>query len=305
MTFTLRQLRFLTALADAGSFRAAAEHCLVTQPTMSAGIKELENALGAILVDRTSTGALLTPAGERAVARARKLIADADDLAHAVQHAGEILTGRLRLGIIPTIAPYILPKMLNHLSQNHKGLALTVREDITNRLTDDLRTGALDAAIIALPVAHQGVEIVTALDDEFLLAAPEDHPILKQDHLTPADIPENDLLLLADGHCLRDHVLTACATHPNSMPFAATSFNTLIQMVAHGQGITLAPQIAVNSQALPSKGVTLRHFTPPVIGRQIGVAWRQNSPRAADARALGDVLAALTPACQTTPAPRP
>lgn len=293
MTFTLRQLQFLIALADAGSFRKAAEICHVTQPTMSAAIKELEAALCTILAERTSGGAVLTPAGERTVAQARQIVAQADELTHTARHGPHPLTGALRLGLIPTVAPYVLPQLLSSLSARHPTLTLSVHEDITDRLSADLRGGALDAAVIALPCAHDGIEIIGAFDDEFLLAAPDAHELASGSALRLADLAEHELLLLGDGHCLRDHVLTACAQPGRPSAFAATSLTTLMQMVAHGLGVTLAPDIAVRAGALRSNGVTLRRFDPPLIGRQIGVAWRAGSARAGDAKALAHILAEI------------
>ena len=208
---TLRQLRFLVTLADEGNFSRAAEACHVTQPTLSAAIKELEATLGVTLVERGARGTTLTPAGEAAVARAWKTLAEAEDLVQAARAAGEPLSGPFRLGVIPTIAPFLLPQLLPVLSAAHDDLQLYLREDLTERLLDGLRARNLDAALIALPYEAPGIESVAVGSDEFLFAAAPDHPLASRDTVSASDLDDEKLLMLEDGHCLRDHALAVCS----------------------------------------------------------------------------------------------
>lgn len=294
---TLRQLQFLVALGETGSFSRAAEACHVTQPTLSAGIKELEALLGVKLAERESRGARLTHAGLLATQRASALINDAHALVQAVQSAGALLTGPFHLGAIPTIAPFVLPKLVRALSDDYPDLKLYLHEDKTNRLIDQLRTRKLDAALIALPWDAPGIESVPLLDDEFLFAAPATHPLASKNGIAPEDLAEEDILLLEDGHCLRDHALSICQlkTGDNAGQVAATSLGTLVNMVAGGLGVSLLPRLATDNGLAVGNDIAVRPFTQPIIGRQIGIAWREGSPREADARKVGDVLrAALT-----------
>ena len=296
---TLRQLRFLQALAQEGSFSRAAEAAHVTQPTLSAGIKELEAILGATLVERGARGAALTPAGEAAVARARIVLTEAEDLVHAARAAGEPLSGPFRLGVIPTIAPFLLPRALPAIRTAHPQLELFLREDLTHRLVDALKDRRLDAALIALPYDAQTIETVSLMEDEFLLAAPPDHALSKADPLSPDKVAGDSLLLLEDGHCLRDHALAMCAAgQPGDdaarSDFAATSLHTLVQMVKSGLGATLLPKLAVEAGLADHLDLTIRRFDPPVSGRSIGMAWRKGSARAEEAKALGqDIKTAM------------
>ncbi len=294
---TLRQLQFLVALGETGSFSRAAEACHVTQPTLSAGIKELETLLDVKLADREARGAKLTHAGELATARASALINDAHALVQAVQSAGAMLTGPFHLGAIPTIAPFVLPKVVRALSAQYPALKLYLHEDRTARLIDQLRTRKLDAALIALPWDAPGIESLPLLDDEFLFAAPASHPLARKKGISPEDLDGEDILLLEDGHCLRDHALSICRlkTGDGAGQVAATSLGTLVNMVAGGLGVSLLPRLATENGLMVGNDVAVRPFTRPVIGRQIGIAWREGSPREADARKIGEVLkAALT-----------
>ncbi len=289
---TLRQLRFLQALADEGSFSKAADAAHVTQPTLSAGVKELEGILGAVLVERGSRGATLTPAGEAAVARARIVLTEAEDLVHAARAAGEPLSGPFRLGVIPTIAPFLLPRALPAIRAGHPQLELFLREDLTHRLVDALKDRRLDAALIALPYDAPNIETLSLMEDEFLFAAHPDHPLAEAEPLTPDRVTGDGLLLLEDGHCLRDHALAMCsASRPGQdsarSDFAATSLHTLVQMVKSGLGATLLPRLAVDAGLADHLDLVIRPFEPPISGRSIGMAWRKGSARAEEARALG------------------
>ena len=289
---TLRQLKFLAALGDTTSFSQAAEACHVSQPTLSSAISELEALLGVKLAERNARGARLTNAGRAAVDRARSILADTEDFVASVREAGELLSGTFHLGAIPTIAPYVLPQTVAALKRAHPHLKLYLREDQTKRLIDALRLRTLDAAIIALPWQASGVESVSLADDIFLLAAPAEHRLAEKDDLFPDDLVGEDLLLLEDGHCLREHALTVCAggNGQRGAEVAATSLNTLVNMVAGSLGISLLPGIAVTNGLNIGSDVAVRPFVEPVIGRSIGIAWRTGSAREEEARLIGETV---------------
>jgi LysR family transcriptional regulator, hydrogen peroxide-inducible genes activator len=292
---TLRQLQFLTALRTEGSFVAAAEAVGVTQPTLSAGIKDLEAALGAVLVERGRLGAVLTPAGEEAAERAARALGEVGEMVRAVQAAGEPFSGVFRLGAIPTIAPFLLPRVLPLLKKKFPKLRLQMREDLTGRLVEQLRVRTLDAALIALPYEAHGVASAPIAEDEFLFLCPEDHPLAKRNDLSPEHLKSEDVLLLEDGHCLRDHALAACRlpSSKRSTDVGATSLHTLVQMVGGGMGVTLLPKIAADAGAAAGAHVAVRPFAQPLVGRSIGVAWREGSQREEEARLLAAVLREL------------
>ena len=272
---TLRQLQFLAALARHGSFVRAAEAVGVTQPTISAGIKELEVALDTVLVERGRAGVFLTQAGEEAAARARRTLAEVEELVRAVRGAGAPFSGAFRLGAIPTIAPFLLPRALPALRSRYPALKLQLKEDLTARLVEALRARALDAAVIALPYAAQGIEMEAVAEDEFLFLSPKDHPLSQRRDLSPEHLRDEEVLLLEDGHCLREHALSVCRAEPGklSADVGATSLATLVQMVAGGLGVTLLPKLAADGGAAGGAAVSLTPFRKPVIGRSIGVAW--------------------------------
>ena len=292
---TLRQLQFLTALRAEGSFVAAAEAVGVTQPTLSAGIKDLETALGAVLVERGRAGAVLTPAGAEAVDRAARALSEVEELVRAVQGAGEPLASVFKLGAIPTIAPFLLPRALPVLKQRFPKLRLQMREDLTSRLIEQLRMRTLDAAVIALPYEAAGIETMSIAEDEFLLLTPDDHPLAKRNDLSPEHLKSEELLLLEDGHCLREHALSACKLPASrrSAEVSATSLHTLVQMVAGGMGVTLLPKLAAEGGAAAGARVAMRPFAEPMVGRAIGIAWREGGPREQEAKLLADVLREL------------
>ncbi len=289
---TLRQLRYLVALDEHRHFGRAAAACFATQSTLSAGLQELEGLLGASLVERTRRRVLLTPLGEAVAARAQRLLMGAEEIAELCRAAQEPLTGRLRLGVIPTIAPYLLPRALPALRRAHPRLELVLREDLTARLLERLAAGGLDAALIALPYAAPEIETETLFDDPFVLACPPDHPLAAAVRLDAAALAGAELLLLEEGHCLRDHALAAChlAGPAGGHGVMATSLATLVQMVANGLGVTLLPQMAVAAGILAGTGLVARPLDDPAARRSIGLAWRPSSPRKAEFRALGAAL---------------
>ncbi len=293
---TLRQLQYLKLLALHGSFSRAAEAAHVTQPTLSAGVQELEKILGAVMVDRSRSGVILTAAGTQVAARAGAILAQAEDLVLEAQGAGQPLTGRFRLGVIPTIAPFLLPPALPVLRSRYPKLKLFLREDLTHRLIADLKSGALDAALIALPYDMTGLAWAHVEDDELLAAFPADHPLSRAAAVAPEQMEGEEVILLEDGHCLRDHVLSACGLggagrHARDEGFAATSLATLAQMVGSGLGVSFLPAMAVEAGLAQAARVTVRSLRVDHASREIVVAWRAGSTRAAEGRLLAEVFA--------------
>lgn len=285
---SLQQLRFLAALADERHFGRAAEACAVTQSTLSAGIKELEDRLGVRLVERTRRQVMLTPLGEEIVERGRRLLRDAEDLAETAKAGREPLSGPLRLGVIPTIGAYLVPAALRGLARKFPKLRLYLREEQTAALLAKIEKGELDLALIALPYDVGDLETMPLAADRILAALPKAHPLAGARKLDAADLAKEELLLMEDGHCLRSHALQACrlAAPGRNEVFQGTSLRTLLHMAAGGIGITLMPEMAVASEITPSSGLVAR----PLEGdpsRTIALAWRRTSARKAEFRALG------------------
>jgi len=290
---TLRQLSYLKLLAEHGSFSRAADAAHVTQPTLSAGIAELEKILGASVVDRSRGGVILTDVGREAATRAEVLLTGAEDLVQAARAAGRPLSGRFRLGVIPTIAPFILPRALAQLRERFPELKLYLREDLTQKLVAALKAGALDAALIALPYDMSGLDWAHVEDDELLAIAASTHAIARTDKVTPANLDDGDLILLEDGHCLRDHALAACGlgSRPGERSaFAATSLPTLVQMVGSGLGVSFLPAMAVEAGLTDGARVAVRPIAANHPSREIVVAWRKGSSRAVEGRLLAEVF---------------
>lgn len=289
---TLKQLKYLCTLGRTRHFGKAAEHCHVSQSTLSAGIQELEQNLGVVLVERDNRRVMLSPLGETIVARSRTILNHVEDLISLCDASREPLSGKLRLGVIPTIAPFILPELLNALRSAYPACQLYIREDLSANLADALSFGELDILLLALPYPMDNAELMPLYDDRLLLCCPPGHPLLSQPALHSRDLKGQDLLLLEDGHCLREHALDACKLKSNqfSVPFSATSLNTIVQMVANHIGITLLPEMAVNAKILSGTDAVTRVFDQPRISRSIGLAWRKTSPRERDYRLLGDFI---------------
>ena len=294
---TLRQLQYLKLLAEHGAFGKAAEAAHVTQPTLSAGIQELERTLGAPVVDRARSGLILTAVGQAALSRALVILNDAEELVQSARNAGHPLTGRFRLGVIPTIAPFLLPKALPLLREQFPKLRLFLREDLTPRLVAALKAGQLDAALIALPFDMAGLSYAHVSYDELLAALPSDHPLAAQ-KLTPVSaLAGEDLILLEDGHCLRDHVLAACGLKAPKFQgedeaFAATSLPTLVQMVGSGLGISFLPAMAVAAGLTDTVPLAVRPLGADRPSREIVVAWRGGSSREGEGLLLAQTLRA-------------
>ena len=302
---TIKQLRYLCAVVEHGHFGRAARACHVSQSTLSAGILELEEVLGASLLERNNRSLVLTSLGEEVVDRARALLLDVEDLVAVCQAAAEPLQGRLRLGVIPTIAPFLLPGLLTYLRRDYPNFSPFIREDLTEPLIDALHRGELDILLLALPVTAEGVETMVLFEDRFFLASPEDHPLAHHGHLSTADLQGQDLLLLEDGHCLREHALEACKLRgaEYTVPYQATSLTTVVQMVASGIGITLLPAMAVETGAMNTPGVALTPFSDAAVSREIGLMWRRKTPRRAEFRLLGDCIIAAYEAREPCSAP--
>jgi LysR family hydrogen peroxide-inducible transcriptional activator len=292
---TLRQLQYLRLLAEHGSFSRAAEAAHVTQPTLSAGIQELEKVLGAPVVDRARSGVILTAVGEEAVRRAGDILARAEDLVQAAKAAGQPLTGRFRLGVIPTIAPFLLPRALPLLRDRFPKLKLFLREDLTHRLIEALKAGTLDAALIALPYDTTGLDIALVSQDELMAMAPANHPLTIQSRISPQMLQQNGLILLEDGHCLREQALSVCGLSApkggEDATFAATSLHTLVQMVGSGLGVSLLPAMAVKAGLALEAPVAIRPLDTESHSRDIVVAWRSGSSRGVEGRLLAETLA--------------
>jgi LysR family hydrogen peroxide-inducible transcriptional activator len=292
---TLRQLQYLKLLVEHGGFGKAAEAAHVTQPTLSAGIQELEKILGAPVVDRARSGLILTTVGEAALAKARIILNEAEELVQAARNSGQPLTGRFRLGVIPTIAPFLLPRALPLLKARFPQLRLYLREDLTQRLIAALKAGDLDAALIALPFDMTGLDCAHVADDEILAALPAGHRLTGQARTRPSELEDEDLILLEDGHCLRDHALAACGLRPPriseaSASFAATSLPTLVQMVGSGLGVTFLPSMAVAAGLTDGTTIEIRPLQADHPTREIVVAWRSGSIRGAEGHLLAESL---------------
>lgn len=287
---TLRQLRYLTALARHRHFGRAAADCAVSQPALSMQVKELEREVGAELVERRPGDIALTDTGLEVAARAEQILTATRDLIDFARHR-EVLSGPLRLGMIPTLAPYILPNLLPRLQTNYPQLRLEVRETQTKMLLDELSGGELDAVMLALPAEGADVATMPLFDDRFLLAAPAAEVLPASGRVGIEDVDQRRLILLEEGHCLRDQALAFCATTRRDAPasLGATSLATVMQMVANGYGVTLLPEVAIDAELRDAR-VKLLRFSEPQPGRSIGLAWRRTSPRRKDFEVLGEVV---------------
>ena len=288
---TLRQLRYLVALAQHRHFGRAATACAVTQPALSMQIRELEKLLGVDLVERRPHDTVLTPVGEEVMRRAERLLTDAGELAEFARHSTKVLSGRLQLGIIPSLAPYVLPKLLPALQAQYPELRIELRETQTRFLIDELQRGKLDAVMLALPVPEPDLESIRLFEDCFLLAVPASDPRSDTVRVDPRDIDLQRLILLEEGHCLRDQALAFCANsiQHGLVGLGATSLATVTQMIAGGYGITLMPRIAAEVELRDGR-VKLLRFTDPQPSRIVGLTWRRTSSRKADFSALGKLV---------------
>jgi LysR family hydrogen peroxide-inducible transcriptional activator len=288
---TLKQLRYFAAVARHRHFGKAAEECHISQPALSLQIQELESQLGCQLVERRRGAVGLTETGVEVGERARRILIEANDLVDHARHRPNLLSGSLDLGVIPSIAPYLLPATLPLLQKRHPGLELRLRETQTATLVEDLGEGRLDVALLSLPVERVGIETLTLFDDPFLLVVPAQHgggPAFEPQ----AALSGDNLLLLEEGHCLRDQALSVCGTTrlESRRQYGASSLSTIMQMVANGFGTTLMPAMALPIEWRPDMPVKLFRFAEPQPSRAIGLVWRRTSPRRRDFEALGAII---------------
>ncbi|HTW37940.1 MAG TPA: LysR substrate-binding domain-containing protein [Steroidobacteraceae bacterium] len=277
----LKDLRYLVAVADTRHFGQAARRCFVSQPTLSAQIKKLEDYLGVKLIERQPRRATLTEAGEQIVARARLILEASDEVVALARSHRDPLAGQLRLALLPTIGPYLLPRVTPHLRKSLPRLTLLLYEYQTAPLLAKLHAGELDLGILALPVELEGLEARELYEEPFEVALPAGHPLAKQGTVRLQDLQHEQLLLLEEGHCLRDQALAVCsrAGMSENADFRATSLETLRQMVAAGAGVTLLPELAVSGAYGNARGVAVRPLARPVPTRRIGAVWRKSSAR--------------------------
>jgi LysR family transcriptional regulator, hydrogen peroxide-inducible genes activator len=292
---TLRKLRYLAALARHRHFGRAAEDCAISQPALSMQVRELEREIGATLVERRPGEIALTDIGLDVAQRAEQILTATRDLIDFARHRA-LLTGRLTLGIIPTLAPYVLPRVLPRLQQDYPQLRLEVRETQTKILLDELAAGSLDCVMLALPADGADVESLKLFEDPFLLAVPAGEKLPAHRPVTVDDVDQRRLILLEEGHCLRDQALAFCAAPKLNAPsrdvpagLGATSLTTVMQMVANGYGVTLVPQVAVDAEVRDNR-VKLLRFDKPEPARSVGLVWRRSSPRKKDFAALGKII---------------
>jgi LysR family transcriptional regulator, hydrogen peroxide-inducible genes activator len=291
-----QQLRYLTALAESRHFGRAALACSVTQSTLSAGILTLERQLDAAILDRSAgKHVVFTPLGLELVERAGAALTALEAVAEAANAARSPMSGPLRLGVIPTIGPFLLPRLMPALRRGFPHLRLYLREDTTAQLVERLETNRLDVLLLALPCDCGGADMAPVGRDEFLVALPREHRLVAQDRIPIAALATERLLLLEDGHCLRDQALAVCGLlagdRESQDRFAATSLYTLVQMVAGGLGVTLLPRLAVAAGVTAGTDIELRPLAAAGAWRTLGVAWRPGAPRAADYRSLVPLLA--------------
>ncbi len=293
MKFSLRQLEYLVALADRLSFHGAATACHVSQPGLSNQISQLEIALDVRLFERDRRRVLLTPAGVELARRARQLLAAAEELSASARTFSGPLSGPLNLGVIPTIAPYVLPVVLPVVRERYPELELRLREELTPRLVQQLHAGELDLLLLALEADLQGAISCTVIKDEFVLAVPAGHRLARRGTVRESELGGESVLLLDDGHCLRDQALSVCALAGADElgDLRATSLSTLAQMVAGGLGVTLLPSVAVAVEAVAARNLVIRKFIRPAPSRTIGLAWRSTSPHGQVFRRLAKLMA--------------
>ena len=291
---TLQELRYLVALADKGHFVRAAEHCNVGQPTLSTQLKKLEDYLGVTLFERNKHRLQPTPIGDRIIERARNVLTVIEEIRNLAVSDRDPMTGPLRLGVIPTLGPYLIPHLLPAIRSNFGGLQLFLREDLTSNLLERLRQGSLDALLLALPIRGEDLEVMGLFREAFVVALPKGHALAEQRYVCEKSLSAENVMLLEEGHCMRDQTLAICSATDSSQreELKATSIETLRQMVAAGVGCTLLPRLA----AVPGAGsidngmVVIRSFKAPEPTRTIGLVWRHCYPREAMIRRLGELI---------------
>ena len=288
---TVKQLQYLVALRQHGHFGRAAESCFVTQSTLSAGLRELENLIGVTLVERTRRVVRFTPLGLRIADKALRVLREVEELTDMARAEGQPLSGELRMGVIPTIAPFLLPAMLPRLRGEWPNLKLFLREETSSAACDALHRGQLDCVLLALPYACGDVESASLFEDRLFVAFPRDE-VPRDALIEPRSIDEHRLLMLEDGHCLKDHALLAC-NRPEIRAEAmmmGTSLHTLVQMVDNGLGLTFIPEMAIDAGILEGTRVDARPLKSDRGARQIALLWRRSSPREEEFQLLATSL---------------
>jgi LysR family transcriptional regulator, hydrogen peroxide-inducible genes activator len=291
---TLRELRYLIALADRAHFGRAAEDCHISQPTLSTQIRKLEDFLGVALIERNTKSVSLTPIGEEVVRSARQIVAQADALMAATKVPRGPLEGRLSIGIIPTLGPYFLPLFIPLTKASYPGLQLSVHEDLTQHLLERLRSYQIDAALLALPLEEHDLEQVPLFDEPFWFACSPQHPLAEAEYVSEEDLKDETVLLLADGHCLRGQALAACGRQSEPEEgmddFRAVSLETICQLVAAGQGCTLLPALAAQRWRSEKSQLAVRPMRSRNDNRRIGLVWRRGYPRGQELKLLAKLL---------------
>ena len=294
---SLRQLKYFDAVVRSGHFGRAANQCAVTQPALSMQIQELEKELGVQLLERGRSGIILTAAGREIAGRAARVLTDIRDIVDVARRQSAVLAGPLHLGVIPSLAPYILPALLPLVRDEYPDLDLSLRETQTQHLVDELLDGGLDLLLLALPVEHAEVETMTLFNDRFLLAMQKSRKIANRIRATPEMLQQDRLLLLEEGHCLRDQALAFCnlrrVEHIDT--FGASNLSTIVQMVANGLGMTLLPELAIDLECRRGD-IKVMRFTDPEPRRVVGLAWRKSSPRKRHFAELGKLIMEATSA---------
>lgn len=292
---TLRQMRYFEALATTRHFGRAAELVHISQPALSTQIMEMETYLGAKLVERTRGSTILTRKGEEVLEHVHTILHEVDRLERSVRRQGGVLDGLVRIGIIPTVAPYLVPQFVPYLRRAYPNVEIELKEAVTSRLVADLNEGRLDAVIAALPLEGDGIRTRSLFTDRFFMAVAENGDDVLMSPLTENDVDVERLLLLEEGHCLRDQALSVCGAGKRSLVnFGATSMTTLLQMVAHDMGTTLIPEMAVATET-GRNSIRIVPFAEPQPSRQIGLAWRRNNQRDPDMQALAEAVIAASP----------
>jgi LysR family transcriptional regulator, hydrogen peroxide-inducible genes activator len=288
----LKDLKYLVALADTGHFGKAAARTFVSQPTLSAQLKKLEEFLGVKLVERQPKNVQLTEVGKQVVVRARRMLDESEEIIALAHNNRDPFAGKLKVGLIPTIGPYLLPRVMPKIRKALPNLSLMLYEHQTEPLLKRLRDGEIDLGILALPIVNEGMETRALYQEEFTVALPNSHPLATKSTIKVQDLKGHTLLLLDDGHCLRDQALEVCSRIDvrEAEDFRATSLETLRQMVVAGLGITLLPELAVESPFGSQRGLTIKQFAKPAPSRTVGGAWRKTTTRAAAIAAVCDVM---------------
>jgi len=295
---TLQELKYLVALADHGHFGRAAEACFITQSTLSTQIKKLEDFLGVTLFDRSLKRVTPTPIGREILQAARNIVEEAERIRELAKHAQDPMARTIHLGVIPTLGPYYLPHALTLVHKKHPGLRMLLREEMTPQILEHLVDGKLDAGLLALPVTDDNLRVEPLFYEPFYAALPAGHPLARRDVLKVSDIMAEKLLLLDEGHCLRDQALDVCGTGSRGREeVRATSLETLRQMVGMGLGLTLLPALSVDAGPRQNKkAVEIRPFKSPPPGRTIALAWRKRAPFPETFERLAVTLKATLPA---------